>query len=257
MLRIWKHSIMIGMLAVSLGAVVFYGCNKDGGENATTAVETSTETGSYMQTKGGSTVFTLDGATYQLNFAVGAWTSFPFGEWWYVELNQQQGEGKAPGQKQVPVMLTNPVLSLDGVPTGVTALVVALKTSSGYAEQGTFPVKNGHVDVSIAQSIWEQRFGKKQLALWLKTVGGQNFTGQSAVTLTLRGKLPEGSQIKGLTTVTIALSIALGVNPVPTPAPVVPITPSCKASGVPCINIGTGPECCSGICGTSLDDVCQ
>ena len=179
--------------------------------------------------RGGNATFDVNGATHQLNVAPGAWSGFPFGEWWYLEINQQERAGLRPGQRQEAVTLTNPTLTLENLPDGVTAITagVASDSTDGADVRAddkmtaltTFPVKNGRVDMRIKEMQWAQRFGAKQWALWFKTTGGQNFIGQFNVRLTLRGKVANGSHIK------IAFVVVFGVNPPPTPVPPTPGTP--------------------------------
>ena len=176
--------------------------------------------------RGGNATFDVNGATHQLNVAPGAWSGFPFGEWWYLEINQQERAGLRPGQRQEAVTLTNPTLTLENLPDGVTAITagVASDSTDGADVRAddkmtaltTFPVKNGRVDMRIKEMQWAQRFGAKQWALWFKTTGGQNFIGQFNVRLTLRGKLANGSHV------TISFVVVFGVNPSPTPVPTNP-----------------------------------
>jgi len=168
----------------------------------------------------------VNGATHQLNVAPGAWSGFPFGEWWYLEINQQERAGLQPGQRQEAVTLTNPTLTLENLPDSVTAITAGVASDSAAGADvraddkmtalTTFPVKNGRVELKIAASDWARRFGAKQWALWFKTTGGQNFIGQFNVRLTLRGKLANGSHVK------ITFVIVFGVNPPPTPVPTNP-----------------------------------
>ena len=180
---------------------------------------------------GGNATFDVNGATHQLNVAPGAWSGFPFGEWWYLEINQQERAGLRPGQRQEAVTLLNPTLTLENLPDSVTAITagVASDSTDGADVRAddkmtaltTFPVKNGRVDMRIKEMQWAQRFGAKQWALWFKTTGGQNFIGQFNVRLTLRGKVANGSHIK------IAFVVVFGVNPPPTPVPPTPVGYTC------------------------------
>jgi len=173
----------------------------------------------------------VNGATHQLNVAPGAWSGFPFGEWWYLEINQQERAGLQPGQRQEAVTLTNPTLTLENLPESVTAITAGVASDSAAGADvraddkmtalTTFPVKNGRVELKIAASDWARRFGAKQWALWFKTTGGQNFIGQFNVRLTLRGKLANGSHVK------ITFVVVFGVNPPPTPTPPTPVGYTC------------------------------
>ena len=230
-----RHQMVVGLIgagmALMLGAT---SCERDATETPTAA--DATAGGNYAQRGGGSTTFDVNGATHQLNVAPGAWSGFPFGEWWYLEINQQERAGLRPGQRQEAVTLLNPTLTLENLPDGVTAITAGVapdgaagasaRADEKMTELTTFPGKNGRGEMKIAASDWMRRFGAKQWALWFKTTGGQNFIGQFNVRLTLRGKLANGQHIK------IAFVVTFGVNPVPTPAPTNPTPGGGVCNGV-------------------------
>ena len=227
-----RSQLVVGLLgagmALMLGAT---SCERDATETPTTPETTAV--GNFAQRGGASTTFDLNGATHQLNVAPGIWSGFPFGEWWYLEINQQERAGLRPGQRQEAVTLDNPTLTLENLPDGVTAITAGVapdgaagasaRADEKMTELTTFVVKNGRVDMKIETSDWMRRFGRKQWALWFKTTGGQNFIGLSNVRLTLRGKLANGSHAK------ITFVVTFGVNPEPTPAPAPnPVGYTCK-----------------------------
>jgi len=141
--------------------------------------------GNYAQQPGQSRVVTVNGETHQLNGVVSG--SVVAGGL-YVEINEQNGTGKAPGVDQVAVSLQDVKLTFTGLSAGVSGIRVLSNTT----ELGTYAAADGSVEIALSWAQWTQWFGPTHYAVVCTAVGSGSLTEAMAG---VAGRLPSGEVV--------------------------------------------------------------
>ncbi len=168
----------------------------------------------YIQMKDGSIVF--DGQ--QINLVISEWESFPYEEWMYVEVNQQDATGKEPGKHQIPVTLGNVVLHFSDLPDEITQIMVSVKAvrdknDHTFSERGRFDVKDDSVSIPLKYEELISYFGITHYSIWFQALGGKNGKGKACGTIAISGIMPGGQSVN------LNKQACFGTNPVPTSGP--------------------------------------
>lgn len=166
----------------------------------------------------GSTV--VDGQ--QINWVVSEWGSFPYGQWMYLEVNQQDAIGKQPGEHQVPITLRNVVLHFSELPNEVTQIMIGVKAvhdenDQTFTERGGFAVVNGSVSIPLEYGDLVSYFGVTHYSIWFQAIGGRNGEGTLCGYIAITGMMPSGQDVN------LSKRGCFGTNPAslstPTPEP--------------------------------------
>ena len=110
-----KHHVVLSCLVVSLTAMMmFVSCATDNSSAPTAPADSAADLGNYAHMSSGSTV--VGGQQYNWMISSG---SFMYGQWFYAEVNQQNGAGLEPGDGQVNVQMTDVQFVFTGLPSDV------------------------------------------------------------------------------------------------------------------------------------------
>jgi hypothetical protein len=196
MLR-WKRTWSVMVVA---GSLMFGGmsCQMFEGlqNNPTMPGGNSVTLSNYTQMADGALV--MDGQ--QLNMVVNEWGALPYGNWMYLEINQQEGPGKQPGDGQIPVTLGNVGLNFSGLASDITAIVIGVKAMHNdndqtFTERGRFAVVDGSVSISLDYGDLTAFFGITHYAIWFQALGGANGAGLTTAQITITGTMPGGQSV--------------------------------------------------------------
>ena len=180
-------SVVCGVVMVMVVMMSLVGCSwfeRDRDDSPTGPTGSALKLGQYAQQPGLSRVVTVNGATHQINGVV---AGHPFGEL-YIEINEQDGTGYAPGEHQVAVSLRDVKLGFSGLPTGVSALQVL----SNDIEIGQYVVVDGGVEIALTRAQWMQWFGPTHYAVVCKAVGNGTLNNAAVA---IAGTLPDGTAV--------------------------------------------------------------
>jgi hypothetical protein len=221
--RVFWIGNIVGLILISLAGCQLW---KKEHRTPTHPNGNSSPVSNYAHMPNGSRV--IDGQ--QLNWYVSQWGSFPYGQWMYLEVNQQDAVGYPPGEHQVAVTLRNVVLTFNELPDDITQIIIGVKamhddTDETFYECGRFDVVNGSVRIPLAYEDLVSFFGIMQYSIWFQAVGGDNGEGTICGQIALSGNMPNGQSVTLRTQRCFGTPPAATATPVPTPTPVPPPPP--------------------------------
>jgi hypothetical protein len=205
--------IVVGMVIISLALAGVMSCH-DSERKAQNPTAPHTQGGdrsvlsNYAQMEGGSTV--VDGQ--QLNWVISDWGTLPYNQWMYLEVNEQDAIGKAPGDHQIPVTLGNVVLSFSGLPAAVREILIGVKAvhdanDQTFTERGRFAVVDGRVEIPLDYGDLVNYFGVTHYSIWFQALSDAN--GRACGQIALSGVMPSGQNV------TFSKQVCFGTNPIP------------------------------------------